>query len=213
MANGFTFQLGYTWSKLMEATEFLNPTDPDPYESIGALDRTHRLTMSGIWELPVGRGRRFGDSLPGFLNLVAGDWQLGAVIVRQSGAPLGFGNVPFSGNVADIALPKDERSVDRWFNTDAGFTRNTTQQLSSNLRTMPLRFGEVRGDGRATWDFSLIKNVRVARAVVQFRAEVYNAWNHPNFSDPNTNPFSTSFGRVTSAGEARNWQFALALKF
>ena len=213
MANGFTFQLGYTWSKLMEATEFLNPTDPDPYESIGALDRTHRLTMSGIWELPVGRGRRFGDSLPGFLNLVAGDWQLGAVIVRQSGAPLGFGNVPFSGNVADIALAKDERSVDRWFNTDAGFTRNTTQQLSSNLRTMPLRFGEVRGDGRATWDFSLIKNVRVARAVVQFRAEVYNAWNHPNFSDPNTNPFSTSFGRVTSAGEARNWQFALAVKF
>ena len=213
MANGFTFQLGYTWSKLMEATEFLNPTDPDPYESIGALDRTHRLTMSGIWELPVGRGRRFGDSLPAFLNLVAGDWQLGAVIVRQSGAPLGFGNVPFSGNVADIPLPKDERSVDRWFNTEAGFTRNTTQQLSSNIRTMPLRFGEVRGDGRATWDFSLIKNVRVARAVVQFRAEVYNAWNHPNFSDPNTNPFSTSFGRVTSAGEARNWQFALAVKF
>jgi hypothetical protein len=213
MANGFTFQLGYTWSKLMEATEFLNPTDPDPYESIGALDRTHRLTMSGIWELPVGRGRRFGDSLPALLNLVAGDWQLGAVIVRQSGAPLGFGNVPFSGNVADIPLAKDERSVDRWFNTEAGFTRDTTRQLSSNIRTMPLRFGEVRGDGRATWDFSLIKNVRVARAVVQFRAEVYNAWNHPNFSDPNTNPFSTSFGRVTSAGEARNWQFALALKF
>jgi hypothetical protein len=213
MANGFTFQLGYTWSKLMEATEFLNPTDPDPYESIGALDRTHRLTMSGIWELPVGRGRRFGDSLPGFLNLIAGDWQLGALIVRQSGAPLGFGNVPFSGNVADIPLAKDERSVDRWFNTEAGFTRDTTRQLSSNIRTMPLRFGEVRGDGRATWDFSLIKNVRVAKAVVQFRAEVYNAWNHPNFSDPNTNPFSTSFGRVTSAGEARNWQFALAVKF
>lgn len=213
MANGLTFQLGYTWSKLMEATEFLNPTDPMPYQSIGALDRTHRLTMSGIWEIPVGRDRRFGASLPALLNVLVGEWQLGAVIVRQSGAPLGFGNVPFNGNVEDIALPKDERSVDRWFNTDAGFARNTNQQLSSNIRTMPLRFGEVRGDGRATWDFSLIKNVRVARAVVQFRAEVYNAWNHPNFSDPVTNPFSSTFGRVNSAAEARNWQFAMAVKF
>jgi hypothetical protein len=213
MANGFTFQLGYTWSKLMEAVEFLNATDARPYESIGALDRTHRLTMSGIWEIPVGRERRFGRTLPRVLDAIVGDWQLGAVIVRQSGAPLGFGNVPFSGNVDDIALPKSERDVDRWFNTDAGFARSTSEQLVYNVRTMPLRFGEVRGDGRATWDFSLIKNIRVARAVVQIRAEVYNAWNHPNFSDPNTNPFSSAFGRVTSAGEARNWQFAAAVRF
>jgi hypothetical protein len=213
MANGFTFQLGYTWSKLTEAIEFLNASDPLPYESIGALDRTHRLTMSGIWEIPVGRNRRFGKSLPSVVNIFIGDWQLGGIVVRQSGAPLGFGNVPFSGNVDDIALPKSERSVDRWFNTEAGFARNTSQQLSSNIRTMPLRFAEVRGDGRATWDFSLIKNVRLLDTTLQFRAEVYNAWNHPNLSDPNTNPFSSAFGRVTSAGDARNWQFSLGWKF
>jgi hypothetical protein len=213
MANGFTFQLGYTWSKLTEAIEFLNASDPLPYESIGALDRTHRLTMSGIWEIPVGRNRRFGKSLPSVVNMFIGDWQLGGIVVRQSGAPLGFGNVPFSGNVDDIALPKSERSVDRWFNTEAGFARNTSQQLSSNIRTMPLRFAEVRGDGRATWDFSLIKNVRLLDTTLQFRAEVYNAWNHPNLSDPNTNPFSSAFGRVTSAGDARNWQFSLGWKF
>jgi hypothetical protein len=169
--------------------------------------------MSGIWEIPVGRNRRFGKSLPAVVNLLIGDWQLGGIVVRQSGAPLGFGNVPFSGNVDDIALPKGERSVDRWFNTEAGFARNTSQQLSFNMRTMPLRFGEVRGDGRATWDFSLIKNVRLLDTTLQFRAEVYNAWNHPNFSDPNTNPFSTAFGRVTSAGDARNWQFSLGWRF
>jgi hypothetical protein len=213
MANGFTFQLGYTWSKLTEATEFLNPTDPAPYESIGALDRTHRLTMSGIWEIPVGRGRRFGGSLPSVLNVLVGGWQLGGVVVRQSGAPLGFGNVPFNGNFDDIALPKDERSVDRWFNTEAGFNRNSSQQLAFNVRTMPLRFDDVRGDGRATWDFSAIKNVRIAETTLQFRAEVYNAWNHPNFFNPNTNPFSTAFGRITSAEDARNLQFSLKLQF
>ena len=213
MANGFTFQLGYTFSKLTEANEFLNPTDPMPYEKIGWLDRTHRLTMSGIWEIPVGRGRRFGSSLPAVANVFLGGWQLGGVVIRQSGPPLGFGNVPFSGNFEDIALPKSERSVDRWFNTEAGFARSTSQQLQYNIRTMPLTVGEVRGDGRATWDFSLIKNVDLSGTTLQFRAEVYNAWNHPNFNTPDTNPFSTSFGRIFGAGDARNWQFALGLKF
>lgn len=213
MANGFTFQLGYTWSKLMEATEFLNAADPAPYETISALDRRHRLTMSGIWEIPVGRNRRFGSSLPGIVNVFVGGWQLGGVVVRQSGPPLDFGNAIFTGNLKDIELPKGERDVDRWFNTEAGFNRNSAQQLSSNLRTFPLRVGDVRGDGRATWDFSLIKNVQIAATTLQFRAEVYNAMNHPNFNFPNTSPTSTAFGRITSAADARNWQFSLKLKF
>lgn len=213
-SSGFTFQLGYTWSKLMEALEFLNATDPTPYESIGVFDRTHRLAMSGIWEIPVGRGRRFAAALPGPVNFLAGGWQLGGVVVRQSGAPLGFGNVPFNGDVNNIALPKDQRSVDRWFNTEAGFNRNPQQQFSYNLRTLPLRFSGVRGDGRATWDLSAIKNFRIVEDVtMQFRAEVFNAWNHPNFNDPRTGPVATDFGRITGAADARNWQMALKLKF
>ena len=54
MANGFTLQASYTWSKSMEATEFLNTSDPMPSEVVSSLDRTHRLTGSGIWEIPVG---------------------------------------------------------------------------------------------------------------------------------------------------------------
>jgi hypothetical protein len=213
MASGFTFQLGYTFSKLMEATQYLNAADPAPYESLGPLDRTHRLTMSGILEIPVGRDRRFGASLPSVVDLFVGGWQLGGVVVRQSGAPLEFGNALFTGNLDDIPLSKGERDVDRWFNTEAGFNRNSAQQLSSNVRTFPLRFGNVRSDGRATWDFSAIKNVRMAGTTLQFRAEVYNAMNHANFNNPNTSPTSTAFGRITSAGDARNWQFSLKLKF
>jgi hypothetical protein len=213
-SQGYTFQLGYTWSKLMEATEFLNASDPMPYESIGGFDRTHRLSMSGIWEIPVGRGRRFGADLPGAVNFFTGGWQISGVVVRQSGAPLGFGDVPFFGDIKDVPLSKSQRSVDRWFNTDAGFARDTRQAFSYHYRTMPIRFSGIRGDGRATWDFSLLKNFPIREDVsMQFRAEVYNAWNHANFNDPNTSPFSTAFGRITGAGDGRSWQFALRLKF
>jgi hypothetical protein len=68
--------------------------------------------------------------------------------------------------------------VDRWFNIDAGFNRNSQQQLASNIRTFPLRFSGVRGDGQASWDLSLLKNFNITeRFVAQFRAEVYNASN------------------------------------
>jgi hypothetical protein len=215
-SRGFTFQISYTWSKSMEATEFLNPQDPVPYESISALDRPHRFVASGIWEIPVGRGRAFGSSLPFLVDLFAGGWQLNGILQKQSGAPLGFGDVwtLFSGDPDSIVLPKDQRSVDRWFNTNAGFNRNNNQQLASNIRVSPLRFGNIRADGQSRWDFSAIKSFRLAEKVtMQFRAECLNAWNHPNLGSPNTTPTNTAFGTITSQDVPRTWQFSLKLSF
>jgi hypothetical protein len=97
---------------------------------IGSFDRRHRIASSGIWEIPVGRNRHFGRQLPAVLNFLAGGWQLGGLVSIQSGAPLGFGNVIFNGDVKNIPLPASQRSADRWFNTDAGFNRDSTQQLA-----------------------------------------------------------------------------------
>jgi hypothetical protein len=214
-SQGFTFQLGYTWSKMMEAVQYLNPTDPVPTESIGVYDRPHRLTMSGIWDIPFGKGRKYGSNLPAAVNFVAGGWQLNGIVTRQAGPPLAFGNVIFTGDINSIALPKGQRSVDQWFNINSGFNRVASQRLDSNIRTFPLLLSGVRGDGRASWDLSAIKNFAVTERVrMQFRAECYNAWNHPNFSGPNTDPTSSSFGQITStAADPRNWQFALNVKF
>lgn len=199
----------------MEAVQFLNPTDPTPSEVIGEFDRTHRLAMSGIWELPVGRGRRFGDGMPSALNAVVGNWQLSGVATRQSGPPLGFGNRIFTGDLKNIVLPEDERTADRWFNTEAGFNRVAAQQLASNIRTFPLRFGGIRGDEQIRWDFSFTKSFPIReRFKAQFRAEVFNAWNQTNLGGPNTDPTSSAFGQITgTASEARSWQFALKLTF
>jgi hypothetical protein len=200
----------------MEATEFLNVSDPMPYESIASLDRPHRLTASGIWEIPLGRGRRFGSNWSSPVNFILGGWQLGGIVARQSGAPLGFGNAIFTGDIKKIPLPKSQRDVDRWFNTEAGFNRNSAQQLSFNLRAFPLRFSGIRGDDQRSWDFSIAKDfpVKAERVRMRFRADVYNAFNQTNFDNPNTSPTSSAFGRVTATqGDARNWQLSLRMLF
>jgi hypothetical protein len=208
-------QGAYTWSKSREALEFLNAADTVPYESISSLDRPHRLALSGIYELPFGRGRRFLSDAPGVVDFFAGGWQLNGIITFQSGQALGFGNAIFNGNIEDLVLSPSERSVDRWFNVDAGFNRVAAQQLASNYRTFPLRFAGLRGDAQHRWDLSAIKNFRIAESArIQFRAEAFNALNRPIFNNPNTTPTSTSFGMVTgTAAKARTFQFALKLEF
>ncbi len=214
-SRGFTAGISYTFSKLMEATEFLNATDAMPYETISSGDHPHRLALSGIWELPFGKGRKFAAGGPGWADHVIGGWQLNLVAARQAGAPLEWGNVIFRGNIQDIALPKGGRSVDRWFNTDAGFERNSQRQLANNIRTFPLRFAGIRGDGQARWDLSALKNFRLREPVtLQFRAECFNAWNHPNLNNPNLAPANSAFGTINGQSPTpRQFQLALKLKF
>jgi hypothetical protein len=214
-SQGYTLQVGYTFSKYMQATEFLNPTDAAPYRSLSDLDRPHLLTISGVWELPFGRGRQFGAALPTPISSIVSGWQLNGTVVRQAGAPLDFGNVIFTGDIHNIPLSRDERTVDRWFNTGAGFERNSKNQLSNNIRSFPLRLTGVRGDGQSSWNLSLSKEFRILeRLQAQVRAEAYNAMNHPSFADPKMGVTNSSFGVVSqAASEPRSWQFALKLKF
>jgi hypothetical protein len=214
-ANGVTFQLAYTWSKQMDAIQFLNGADPMPYETISSGDRPHRVAASGIIELPFGKRRRFANDLPGWADTFVGGWQVAFVMQRQSGPPIDFGNVIFNGDIKNLTLSGDRRDVDRWFNIDAGFNRNSAQQLASNVRTFPLRFGGLRGDDQTRWDFSLSKKFNITERInATFRGEAFNLFNHTNFSGPNTNPADTNFGRITSTqSTARSWQFALKITY
>lgn len=214
-SHGYTFQLAYTWSKAMEAVEYLNVADTQPYESISALDRPHRIAISGIYELPFGKGRAYANALPKAADLIVGGWQFNAVVIYQSGQALGFGNAIFNGDISSIALNSSERSADRWFNTDAGFNRVSNQQLGSNYRTFPLRFSGIRSDGQNRWDFSMIKYFPIGEYVkAQFRAEAFNVLNKTLLNNPNTTPTNTAFGRITgTSAPARTFQFALRVEF
>ncbi len=213
-SQGFSFQFGYTWSKLMEATQFLNSFQTIPHEVIGVFDRPHRVTLSGIWELPVGRGRQLGSNMPKWANAIVGGWQLNGVYQGQSGAALDFGNYILRGDLQSLPLSGDARSVDRWFNVDA-FDRVAARQLASNVRTLPLRFSGVRGPGQSKVDLSAIKYINFTERVrLQVRAEAYNAFNHANFAAPATNNVTaTGFGQITAVDPARQFQLALKLTF
>ncbi len=212
---GFTVQANYTWSKFIEATSFLNETDAAPARTISDQDRPQRFVTSGIWEIPVGPGKRFGSGLKGVGAQLLGGWQLQGIYEAQSGAAIGFGNVIFTGNLHDIVLPRGRRTVDRWFNTGAGFERDPARQLGSNIRTFPARLTGLRTKGLNIWNLSALKNFRLGeRWKLQFRSEFLNAWNHSHFAGPGTGVTSTLFGRISAtSGYPRQAYFALKLMF
>jgi hypothetical protein len=210
---GFTLQMSYTWSKAMEAAQFLNAQDPMPYESLADIDRAQRITGSGIWELPFGKGRKFGAQMPKALQFFAGGWQLSGAWQRQSGQPIGWGNIQITGDSTQLALPSDQRNADHWFNTDI-FNKNSTQALASNIRTFPFRFSNVRLDSQRRWDFSLNKTFAInERVKMKFRGDSFNAWNEPVLRGPTTDPTNSSFGKITAQEPPRSWQFSLNLLF
>jgi hypothetical protein len=187
-ANGYTVGANYTFSRF-EQSEYLNAADPDPTRVISDQDSPHRLVVSGIWELPFGAGRRFGGTAPVVLSKIISGWQISGIYMYQTGIPVGWGNILFTGNVDDIALSGDEQTLERWFNVDAGFNRVANQQLLSNVRTFPLRLDSVRIDAVNNVDLSLIKNTTIVNGkMLQLRFEALNAFNHPLFPGPNAGP-------------------------
>jgi hypothetical protein len=197
LAKGFTLDAAYTYSKSMEAIAKLNESDPLPTRVISSLDRTHILAVTGIYQLPFGRGKRWLRANR-WLDFPLGGWQIQAIYQAQSGQPLDWGNIFFYGKASDIQLSSAERSVERWINVDAGFERDSTKQPASNIRTFPLRFNNVRSDGINNWNLSAIKNFRLTEKwILQFRAEAVDATNAAVFAVPNTAPSNSAFGQVT----------------
>jgi hypothetical protein len=212
-SKGYTIQGAYTWSKTMAANSYLNASDPMVYESLSDLDRLHRLTGSGIWELPFGKGRKFASDMNPVLEFIAGGWQVSGVYQYQSGSPLGFGQALYTGDSSKIVLASDKRNTDLWFNTDV-FNKKSTDVLANNIRTAPLRYSNIRTDSQRRLDLSANKTFRLTeRTQMVFRADTFNARNEVVLRAPNTDPVNTSFGKITAQEPPRSWQFALTLKF
>jgi hypothetical protein len=212
-SKGFTLQMAYTWSRAMEATSFLNAQDPLPYRSLSSIDRAHRITGSGIWELPFGHGRKWGAHMNPVLNFIAGGWQLSGAFQRQSGQPIDWGQMIITGDSTKLALPSDQRNTDHWFNTSI-FDRASGDQLASNIRTFPLRFSNVRFDSQRRLDLSANKIFPISeRFKLRFRGDTFNALNTPVLRGPNTTATSSAFGTSTDQEPPRSFQFSLNLQF
>jgi len=220
---GYTLGVSYTLSKWMQATEYLNATDPEPTKMISDQDVTNRISVSAVFELPFGQGKRFGSDASGVLNGFIGGWQLQGVYTYQTGFPIAFGDVFYNGtdpeNGTDIVI--DNPTTAKWFNTDV-FTSilNSTSTLASpvsHLRTFKTRFSAVRRDSINNVDLSLLKNIRFPRGMeLQLRAEFLNLFNEPYFPAPVTGVTSSTFGQVTASNVdnyARRAQLGIKLLF
>ncbi len=195
---GLQFNSAFTHSRTMQALAYLNPTDSAPEHVVAALDRPNRITASVIYELPFGRGKAIGGSLPAFVNQIIGGWQTQTMVQNQSGPGLTFGNMLLVGNITDIPLASDQRTIQHWFNT-AAFNTVSAQQLANNVRTFPSRISGARAAGISTVDVSMFKTFNVREWFrVQLRCEAEGVANHPNFAAPNTAPANANFGQITA---------------
>ena len=209
--SGIAFQTGYTFSKTIDRLTFLNPADPLPEKVISPNDRAHIWRLLAIWELPFGKGKRFGSGQAGIVGHLISGWEISPITAVESATPIPWGNVLFRGNIKDI--PISNPLPERWFNVDAGFERAAARQLASNLRTFPTYLLWRPSGNRANTDFTLIKNTSIREDMyIQFRAEGYNLFNQHNFiGNANTTPTSTAFGTTFTVSDPRKIQ--LGLKF
>jgi hypothetical protein len=184
-------------------------------------DVRHRLVASYVWELPFGQGRKFGSQWNQATNFVLGGWQLTGIHVVQSGLALtatlaGASVLNLGGErrarpnlVGDPELPSSQRTIQRWFNTDAFAAFSPAPQAFGNAGV-----GVMRGPGFANFDFTLAKDFHLdTERRVQFRTEIFNAFNRANFGPPNIARDSSGFGQILTAGNARIVQFGLKFYF
>jgi hypothetical protein len=204
----------FTWAKNMLAMSFQNPADTVPYKSLSGADRPFRITASVMYQMPFGRRGVLLRHAPRWLDGAIGGWQLSMIYIYQSGQPLAWADVIFLGDPNDIG--KGERSVNRWFNIDAGFTRASSTRPSYHYRTWPFYFSNLRRNASNNVDLSINKRWRLNERglEVQVRGEGLNAFNHPQFGGPQMDQFNSAFGQITAtANYPRQIQAVFRISF
>lgn len=233
LAAGLTLLASYTWSRSIDNASgfFASAGDANfPQDSFNIraergrsnFDVGHRMSISYGYDLPFGRGRALMADNGWVTSLLTG-WQSFGVITLQSGRPftvalvqeldnsntgrssLGFGANDRPNVVGNPEL--DDRGPDRWFNT-AAFALPQFGTFGDAGRNI------VTGPGFQNVNLSLMKTTRLKEGLdLQFRAEAFNLFNHPNFDQPDNFFLSPTFGRILSAKSPRHIQFGLKLLF
>jgi hypothetical protein len=191
-------------------------------------DITHSISTNAVYDLPFGRGHFIGRDSSRALDEAIGGWQVSGIVTWRTGLafPVQSGVSTTSLSADALAIFNGNRSaLSTNIHTDTA--NNNFIQYFANPALAQTAFSPVtgqqignrdilRGPGFTNWDLALIKSFPLFREryKLQFRAEAYNAFNHPNFSLPNSNVNSTNFGVIsTTSGAPRVLQFALRFDF
>lgn len=231
---GLTFLGHYTWSKMIDnishtsgnvnwlggGTNIQNIWDLRGERALSAHDVAHRIVLTGAYELPMGRGRKFGTNMNRFVNWFVGGWDLSGMALFQSGMPLHV--TQNGGNIWDgtqrpnlIGDPSTtgrvQDRINNYFN-NAAFSQPAVDVPGTAPRTLGYR-----GPGISTLDAALLKSVVVREGHrLEIRMEATNLTNTPMFGDPATAFGAVNFGQITgqrSGMGPRNMQFGLKYYF
>ena len=212
-SRGLAFQAGWTWAKQLangiDAGE-QGATIQNTYDR--AADRgddlylmRHRFIGSSIWELPFGPKRRYMNQVHPALGHIFGGWQITGVLLLQTGqrfTPSFTGFDPSNtqnvggrpDRIGNGNLPKDERTLARWFDASAFATPRVNGGRFGNSA-----IGVLEGPGTQSVSLGLFKNIYIRERVrVEFNFSATNAFNHSNFRNPNANISApNAVGRIT----------------
>lgn len=200
-ASGFNFNFNYVRQYVQERVSYFNEFDALPFWVESNNGRPHRLTASGIYEFPFGKGRRWARQ--GFMSHIVGGFQTAATYEWQPGPLLNWGNFFYSGDTANIN--SGNRTLDRWFNPGGFETVAVRGPAAFHRRVFPTRVDGARADMTNQWNVNVQRDFRIKeRVTFQVRMDALNLQNRTQFGDPGLNPYSTDFGRITSQTNTRN---------
>jgi hypothetical protein len=214
-SKGWQYILSYTLSKTKDngdsvfdrVTGGVNYIEP---YATSRLDYPHVLSFEMVYELPYGRGRRWGSDIPKALDYVVGGWTFNSIFRAQSGNPF---DVRFNNRLANV-------SGEPYTGQNSPYLRRTAFSDPGNGVLGNLQRNSLRSPSTYDWIVGLSKDFRVTERVkVQFRTEAFHVLNNIQWGSPNTNPFDSNpvngFGTIrgTAPYSHRQIQFGLRLEF
>jgi TonB dependent receptor-like, beta-barrel len=190
--------------------------------SLSPEDISQRLIINYVYDLPLGPGKRWLSGTHGVMERLAEGWRAVGITTFQTGFPLalttatnntnsyGGGSRP-NNNGQSAKLTGSARTLDEWFNTSV-FSLPPPFTFGNVGPVLP----DVRSDGISNFDFSVIKvtSLMSERYNLEFHADIFNLFNHPQFGMPGTSLGTSQFGVVSSqANSPRLIQLGLKLTF
>jgi|HubBroStandDraft_4_1064222.scaffolds.fasta_scaffold00546_7 hypothetical protein len=232
--SGLDLNLSYTYSRFMDdvqgnsgwafpgsGTNNLNSYNLAADYSVDVSNIPHRFVATYDYELPFGKGKTFGGGWSRPVDAVLGGWQWTGILTAESGLPISIqpasNNVGFGFNQRPNVVPgvnpiPANQSISDWINPAA-----FSQPAAFTFGDAPRFFANLHGPKYFDWDMGIQKRWNIAEhKQFQFRFEMFNALNHPDFFLPNTNLGNVSngtFGTITAAYQARTAQAALKFYF
>jgi hypothetical protein len=211
-----------TW--LGGTTSLQDPNNRALERSESQFDIPQVLQFSYVYALPFGKGKQFGHSWNGFLDAVLGGWQTNGLWRFDDGMPLAISlansrPLPTYGTQRpNLIGPLTKNTGSNWLTQFFADPQNAVIPAAFTLGNAPRTISTARIPGTATTALSLFKQFKLnflhEGSFLEFRAEAFNALNHPQFAAPNTTVGSAAFGQVTSqANSPRNMQLAMKLYF